>query len=240
MIRLVLAGSAAALALAVVPAAAQTVQVPAWAPLDGTLLDVSAEGSSTRVPDLAVIQAGVTTTAASASAAMAENAARMTRVLAALRKAGIAERDVQTARLSLSPQYKYENNQPPVLTGYQASNQVTVRFRDIARTGAILDALVAQGANDISGPNLTLESPDAAMDEARTDAVAKARARAELYAKAAGLRVDRIVSISESGSPVVPMPMIRAMSARAEAADTPVVAGETRLTVNLAVRFLLK
>jgi len=239
MIRLVLAGSAAALALTTMSASAQSVQMPGWAPVDGTLLDVSAEGSSTRVPDLAIIQAGVTTQAATASEAMAQNAARMARVLAALRKAGIAERDVQTARLSLSPQYKYEQNQPPVLTGYQAGNQVTVRFRDIGRTGGILDALVAQGATDISGPNLTLDSPDQAMDEARTDAVAKARARAELYAKASGLRVERILSISESGSPAMPMPMVSSFRVRAEAADTQVVAGETKLTVNLSVRFLL-
>jgi uncharacterized protein YggE len=128
---------------------------------------------------------------------MRQNSTRMATVLAALKRAGVAERDIQTSSISLSPQYRYAQNEPPVITGYQASNQVTVRFRDIAKSGAILDALVKEGANNISGPNLTIDKPEAALDEARTAAVATARARAELYAKAAGLRVDRILSISE-------------------------------------------
>jgi uncharacterized protein len=241
MIRMALLLAGAGLAAATLPAMAQ--EAPA-APvlIDGTLLDVVAEGTSTRVPDLALIQAGVVTQAASASEAMQQNAAQMTRVLAALRKAGIAERDLQTARVSLNPQYRYENNQPPVLTGYQASNQVSVRFRDIARSGPILDALVREGANNISGPNLTIEKPEAALDEARTAAIAKARARAELYAKAAGLRVERIVSISEAGAARPPVTLSHASRGRVMAADatTEMVAGEQELSVSLSVRFLLK
>lgn len=208
--------------------------------LDGTVLEVSAEGTSTRVPDVAVIQAGVVTQAASASAALSANGQRMAGVLAALRKAGVAERDIQTASLSLNPQYRYEDNKPPILTGYQASNQVSVRFRDIARSGAILDALVAEGANNISGPNLMVDKPEAALDEARAAAVAKARARASLYAQAAGLKVDRILAISESGAvPMPPMPMMQ-FREKAQAADTQVVAGEQQLSITLSVRFLLK
>jgi uncharacterized protein len=241
MIRMALLLAGAGLAAATLPAMAQ--EAPA-APvlIDGTLLDVVAEGTSTRVPDLALIQAGVVTQAASASEAMQQNAAQMTRVLAALRKAGIAERDLQTARVSLNPQYRYENNQPPVLTGYQASNQVSVRFRDIARSGPILDALVREGANNISGPNLTIEKPEAALDEARTAAITKARARAELYAKAAGLRVERIVSISEADAVRPPVTLSHASRGRVMAADatTEMVAGEQELSVSLSVRFLLK
>lgn len=237
MIRMGLAGTAAILAVAALPAAAQEMR-PVL--MDGTVLEIAAEGVSSRVPDLAVIQAGVVTQAASASAAMAENSRRMAAVLAALRAAGIAERDLQTASISLSPQYRYENNQPPLLTGYQASNQVSVRFRDVAKSGAILDTLVKQGANNISGPNLTVDKPEAALDEARTDAVAKARARATLYAQAAGLKVDRILAISESGAMPAPVPMMAGFRAKAEAADTQIVAGEQQLSVTLSVRFLLK
>lgn len=239
MIRLALYATAAGLTLTTVSASAQETR-PMMVPIDGTVLEISADGTSTRIPDLAVIQAGVVTQAATAGDAMRQNSTRMATVLAALRRAGIAERDIQTSSVSLSPQYRYAQNEPPVITGYQASNQVTVHFRDIAKSGAILDALVSQGANNISGPNLTIDKPEAALDEARTAAVATARARAELYAKAAGLRVDRILSISESSAmPVPPRPMMMArMEAAADA--TQVVAGESELTVSLSVRFVLK
>lgn len=239
MIRLALYATAAGLTLTTISASAQETR-PMMVPIDGTVLEISADGTSTRIPDLAVIQAGVVTQAATAGDAMRQNSTRMATVLAALRRAGIAERDIQTSSVSLSPQYRYAQNEPPVITGYQASNQVTVRFRDIAKSGTILDALVSQGANNISGPNLTIDKPEAALDEARTAAVATARARAELYAKAAGLRVDRILSISESSAmPVPPRPMMMArMEAAADA--TQVVAGESELTVSLSVRFVLK
>ena len=229
---------APALLLAAGSASAQT--APTMLP-DGTILEIAAEGHTTRIPDVATIRAGVTTQGQTAAAALGDNAARMARVLAALTKAGVAARDVRTANVSLSPQYRYADGQAPVITGYQASNSVSVRFRDVAKSGTILDALVAQGANQIDGPNLSIDQPDAALDEARVSAVKIARARAELYAKAAGLSVSRIVSIAESGSndggsapPVVYL-------ARAKAADsTQIAAGEAEVSVTLSVRFLLK
>jgi len=239
MIRLALYATAAGLTLATISASAQEAR-PMMVPIDGTVLEISADGTSTRTPDLAMIQAGVVTQAATAGDAMRQNSTRMATVLAALKRAGVAERDIQTSSIALSPQYRYAQNEPPVITGYQASNQVTVRFRDIAKSGAILDALVKEGANNISGPNLTIDKPEAALDEARTAAVGTARARAELYAKAAGLRVDRILSISESGAmPAPPRPMMM-MRAEAAADATQVVAGESELRVSLSVRFLLK
>jgi uncharacterized protein YggE len=234
-------------ALAAVPgmagaAEAQTITMPAILP-DGTLLDVTATGKTTRTPDLATIEAGVVTQAPTAAAALTDNSGRMAKVLAALKAAGVASRDIATSTVRLNPQYRYADNQPPAITGYQATNTVTVKFHDIAKSGSILDALVAQGANQIDGPNLSLADPDAALDEARNDAVARARARAELYAKAAGLSVARIISIDENsenagGSPP-PRPI---MYARAEAAAPPtqIVPGETDVTVTLSVRFLLK
>src|SRR5205823_5232992 len=124
---------------------------------------------------------------------------RMSRVLAALRRAGIADGDMQTSSVNLNPEYRYENNQPPQLVGYTASNQVTVRFRDVRSSGKILDALVGEGANQINGPSLVVDHPEAALDEARAKAIATGRARAELYARALGLRVVRTVGVSESG-----------------------------------------
>lgn len=210
-------------------------------PAAGTVLDVSAEGRTSRVPDLATISAGVVSQGATAAAALSDNAARMQRVLAAVKRAGVADRDIQTATVQLQPQYRYGENVPPVITGYQATNTLSIRFRDIAKSGSVLDTLVAQGANQIDGPNLSLDNPDAALDEARADAVKRARARADLYAKAAGLRVVRIVSITENGEnaggPVRPV-MLRAIAAEV-AAPTSIAPGERDVTVNVSVRFLL-
>ena len=211
---------------------------------DGAILEVSATGKTIRVPDIATISAGVVTQSQTAAQALSDNAQHMARVLAALKSAGIAPRDITTSSVSLQPQYRYENNKPPVITSYQASNNVSIRFRDVAKAGKILDTLVAQGANQINGPNLSLDQPDAALDEARADAVKRARARADLYAKAAGLSVSRILSIRENGDNDGPRPIIvtgtmRRMAAP-EAADTSIAAGEADVTVTVAVRFLLK
>jgi uncharacterized protein YggE len=207
-------------------------------PEHGTRLDIVATGEVQRAPDVATIGAGVVTQATQAGAAMASNAERMTATVAALRKAGVADRDIQTSQVSLQPQYRYGENQPPVLTGYQVSNRVTVRLRDLRNAGRVLDALVAAGANQIDGPTFGVDKPEAALDEARTQAIATARSRAELYAKAAGLRVVRIARISESGqveSPIRPM----AVMAMRKAADTPVEAGEQALSVTVSVSFEL-
>jgi uncharacterized protein YggE len=212
------------------------------APITGTRLDIAAEGSVTRAPDVALISAGVVTQAATAAAAMSDNASRMAATVGALKRAGVADKDIQTSSISLSPQYRYAENRPPVITGYQAANQVNIRFREIKRAGGILDALVAVGANQINGPNLMVDEPEDALDEARTVAIAKARARAELYAKAAGLRVKRILSISESGGYAPPPPPMPMMQARMEksAADTSIEPGEQRLSVAVSVSFELE
>jgi uncharacterized protein len=230
----------AALALALAPlgyASAQT--STAEVRITGTKLDIIASGEAHRMPDLATISAGVVTQAGNAGKAMADNASRMTATIEALKKAGVAARDIQTRSIQLSPQYRYTDGQPPVLTGYQASNNVSLRLRDLARAGSVLDALVAAGANQINGPDLSVDQPEGALDEARTAALATARARAELYAKAAGLRVARIVAISETGggeAPVRPMPMM----AMAKRDATPIQAGEDVLSVTLQVTFELQ
>ncbi len=206
----------------------------------GTRLDIVAQGSVRRVPDIAVISAGVVTQASDARSAMATNATAMTRVITALRGAGVADRDMATAQISLSPQYRYVENQAPVVTGYQANNSVTVRFLDVAKSGAILDALVAAGANQISGPNLTIDKPESAQDEARANAIKTARARAELYARAAGLTVKRIVAISEAGEVYRPMPMVMGRNVMSDmSAKTEIVPGEQDVGVSVSITFEL-
>jgi uncharacterized protein YggE len=235
--------AAALLAAAAMPAVADAQQAPAITQtIAGTRLDISATGEVTRVPDLAVINAGVVTRSTTAGGAIQQAATRMARVREALRQAGIADRDIQTSNITLEPQYTYANNQPPKLNGYSATNQLSIRFRDIENTGKILDALVAQGANQINGPNLTIDKPEAALDEARAKAVAAARARADLYARSLGMRVVRVVSVSESGGsyPVPPPMPMYARAEAAQAADSKIEAGEQKLQVNLAVTFELQ
>jgi uncharacterized protein YggE len=228
------------LGAAALPTAAEAQQGSITQSIAGTRLDVTASGDVTRVPDLAIISAGVVTRSASASGAIQQAAARMARVREALRAAGIADRDIQTSNISLNPEYTYVNNQPPKLNGYTATNQLSVRFRDIANTGKILDALVSVGANQINGPNLTIEKPEAALDEARARAVATGRARADLYARSLGLRVVRVVSVSESGGYAPPQPMPMMMRAEAAQADTKIDPGEQKLSVNLNMTFELQ
>jgi uncharacterized protein YggE len=229
------------LACAAFPAAPALAQSdPALAP-GATRLEVVATGEVSRVPDLARIGAGVVTTAPNASAALEQNARQMAAVRAALKRAGVADRDIQTSSINLFPDYRQDNNgtAPPQIVGYRASNEVSVRFRDIANAGRILDALVAQGANQINGPSLSIENSDAAMDEARTKALAAARARADLYARALGKRVMRVIAVSEGGGPVVnSLPMVRARIAASD--STSIEAGEQSVTATLNVVFELQ
>lgn len=233
---------ALALLAASIPAAAGAqaveVQLP---PISGTRLDVTATGETSRVPDIAIISAGVITRSQTAAGAIQENAARMERMLAALKRSGVEERDIQTSSIQLNPEYHYEENRPPRLIAYQASNTLNIRFRDIRNSGRILDALVAEGANQISGPTLTLDRPELALDEARANAIARGRARADLYARSLGMQVVRVVSVSESGGYQVPPPMPMAERAMAVgAADTKIVPGEQKLQVTLAMMFELR
>lgn len=237
---LIAAALLTAAALCAVPAAAQsTGQVNQT--IAGTRLDLSVSGEVTGVPDLANISAGVVTRSATAAAALQDNAARMDRVIAALKRAGIADRDIQTSSISLNAEYRYPENQSPQLTGYTASNQVTVRFHEIRNSGKVLDVLVAEGANQISGPNMIVEHPEQALDEARAQAVAAGRARADLYARSLGMRVARVVSISESGGYYAPPPAPPApMMAAAERSYTKIEPGEQKLQVTLSMVFELQ
>jgi uncharacterized protein YggE len=222
---------AAAIAAAMAAGAAAAQQQPAT-------LNLTATAEVQAAPDIAGIGAGVVTQATEAQAALAANSEKMVRVIAALKKAGVADRDIQTSGLNLQPQFRYEQNQPPVLTGFQASNRVQVTLRDLKGAGRVIDTLVAEGANQIDGPDFRVAAPEPLLDKARAEAVAKARARAELYAQAAGLRVVRITAISEGFEQRPPVPMARMVAAESAAAP-PVSPGEVGLSATVSMAFEL-
>ena len=243
-LRTLMLAIALATGIAMTAACAQTsTPVAPMVSSDGTLLSVSAEASSKRVPDVATISTGVVTRGADSNAAMRQNADQMAKVMAALKGAGIAERDIQTSGINLNPRYHYQENQPPRITGYEARNNLRVKVRDLSRLGRILDTLVAEGANEINGPSFMIDKPDEAYDEARRAALEKARARADMYARTLGLRVRRIVSIDEGGGYRPPMPMMRSMAMDAVQVTgstvTEVAPGESTLSITLNIVFEL-
>jgi uncharacterized protein YggE len=201
-----------------------------------TTLNLAAKGEVDVAPDMATINLGVQTEAPTAEAAMQANARQMNQVMTALRRAGVAERDIQTSNLNLSAQYDYQQNEPPRLRGYQASNQVTIKVRDLARLGAAVDATVSAGANQINGISFGLSDPTAAENAARQAAVRNLQAKAELYAQATGYRVGRLVTLSEGTSYSAPQPPMPYMAmARAESKDmTPVSGGELTVRVEIS------
>lgn len=220
---------------------AQTAATGYAVPADGTLLNVSAQAEASRAPDVATVSAGVVTQAADGNTALRQNAEQMSKVVAAIKAAGVADKDIQTSGISLNPQYRYVENEAPKITGYQASNNVNLKIRDIAKLGKVLDALAAVGANQINGPSFEIDQPEPVYDEARLAALKKAQTRAETYAKALGLKVRRIVSISEGGNGFrPPMPMVSMRAGMMDAKEsTPVSPGETTLSVSLDVVFEL-
>ncbi|QGZ96264.1 SIMPL domain-containing protein [Terricaulis silvestris] len=234
------AAAFAVMAAAAAPmASAQTPQVVAPS-TQGTLLSVSAEGLSEGRPDMAIINLGVTTEGQTAAAALAENARRMTALTAALRRAGIAERDIQTSNVSVYPQQQYVEGQQPRITGYQANNTVTAKVRAIDNTGRVIDAAVGAGGNTVNGVSFTYQDPDAQLDVARRDAIAEARRRAELYANALNMRVVRIVAVQEGGGFSPPMPMMMARMEGADAQSTPISPGQIETRVSVSVTFELR
>lgn len=213
-----------------------------------TTIQVSAEARVDRAPDIAFVTAGVTEERATAKDAMAAQSASMNGVFAALRAAGIADRDMQTSGLSLQPRYDYVETAGrdgvkrgvQKLAGYVASNQVTVRVRDLTRLGETLDSLVSSGGNTLSGVNFAIDDDKDVRNEARSKAMKEAIAKAELYASAAGLRVARIVTISEGYEHTPqPMPMARMSMAADMMESTPVAGGEVGVTANVSVLFEL-
>jgi uncharacterized protein YggE len=233
---------AASAAIAGVPAAPALAQAEADAAFRATTLSLAAFGETRIAPDMATISLGVSTVAPTAAEAMQANRDRMNRTVQALKAQGIADRDVQTSGLNLSPQYAYEQNKPPRLTGYQASNEVTITARDIARLGPTVDAVVAAGANQINGISFGLQNPRDAENRARRAAVEAVAAKAALYAEATGHRVQRLVNLSEGGGyvPVQNRPVMMRMQADAAAAPpTAIEPGELRVRIDVSATYEL-
>ena len=205
-----------------------------------TTLNLSATGEVKATPDQATITLGVRTTGKTAAEAMRANRDLMNAMVGALTGQGVQKRDIQTSNLNLQAQYVYAQNQPQRLTGYEADNAVTVTVRDVAKLGQTVDAVTAGGANQVNGIVFGLADPKPAQDGARRSAVQMLRAKADLYAQAAGLRVVRLVNLTEGDAGPVYQPrpmMMRSMSVAA--APTPVEPGELKVDVNLTAVYEL-
>lgn len=230
-----LALAAASLAL---PAAAETA-TPTPAPEPRVI--VTGEGRADVAPDMATMTLGVSTFAPSAAQALSDNSARLTAVIEVVKTGGVEPRDIQTSGLMLSPQFDYsKEGSPPQVTGYMAQNMLTLRLRDLGKMGGVLDAVVGAGATDFSGLSYGLQDPKAAEDAARRDAVAQAKARAELYAGELGLALGPVRLLSEQTIASGPMPMMmRADAAYGKGGEVPLQGGEVSVTATVNVEYAL-
>jgi uncharacterized protein len=221
----------AAATLPAAPAMAQTVPPPA--------ISVTGEANVSVAPDQAQIDGGVTTDARTAREASEANNAAMGKVLLALKGAGIDEKDYQTSRLSLQPQYATSSKtaERPGVVGFRASNRVTIKIRDVTKVASVIDVLVGAGANEIGGINFIVTQPSKHLDEAREKAIADARRKADIYAKAAGVTLGEAISIAEEGAPA---PMFRSKVAAPMAASAPVSPGEETLSVSVGVSWAIR
>lgn len=204
-------------------------------------LTLTAEGEVLAAPDTAIVTLGVIKQAGTAGEALSANNAAMRATLDALKAAGIAERDLGTTAFSIEPVMVYPkaaadgSRRPPYVAGYRVSNEVTVKIRDIANAGALLDRVVRVGANNIRSLAFSVENREQLMDEARSRAMAALKARAELYAEAGGFRLKRLLTISEQSAPNYARPMMKAMAAppAADAEAVPFATGEQRIAITV-------
>ena len=227
--RVLVATAIAAGTLFMAPALAQVVPPAA--------ISVTGEATVSAAPDLAQIDGGVASDAKTAREASEANNAAMGKVLLALKGAGIEAKDIQTSRLSLQPQGAPNRSGPSAIVGYRASNRVTIQLRDVTKVASVIDTLVGAGANDIGGITFMVSQASKLLDQAREQAVADARRKAEIYAKAAGVTLGAPRSISEDGSPAA-MPFRRMAAGMAAAA--PVAQGEETLAVTVSVSWAIK
>jgi hypothetical protein len=221
------------------PLLALLVAAAALAPLSAQAVDklvtVNGEGTVAVAPDAVIIRVGVSSLGKTAREATDANSQKMTAVLASIKDAGIADRDVQTSRLSLQPQYDTSKPGPARLQGFQVTNQLTVKIRDIDKLPTILDKAIGAGANEMSGIEFVVSEQSKLLDQARDEAIADARRKAALYAQAAGGKLGHVVSIVEEGStpPARPMAALRASA-------VPVAPGERELRAVVSVSYELE
>ncbi|MGX9989503.1 SIMPL domain-containing protein [Rhizobium sp. Z1P35] len=210
------------------------------------VISVTGDGESSIAPDTAVVNLAVVKQAKTAREALDENNKAMNDVLAALKSGGIAERDLQTSGFSIQPQYNYPQpvdgqQQQPQLIGYQTINSITIRLRDLAKLGAVIDQSVSLGINQGGDIQFTNDKPDAVIDEARKDAVASAVKKAKTLSEAAGVKLGRILEINENMPRAMPQPVYRAtMMKEASDAAVPVQGGENNYNVSVTVTFAIE
>jgi len=208
-------------------------------------IEVSATGTADAAPDTALLSLTVLRIEKTARLAIDANNEAMTTVLAEMASAGIAARDLQTSGFSLRPRYHHRKpgsdgqRPPPVLTGYAASNQLTVRVRDLANAGGILDKAVSLGVNKVGNIRFVIDKPAALLTTAREVAVKNAVAKARTLASASGVSLSDLLRITERSGTPRPMPMMRASMAKAESA-VPIAAGEISYSVTVNMRWALK
>ena len=200
-------------------------------------IQVSATGTANMAPDMATVSAGVVTQGKTAREAMFGNATKMTRVFEELEAAGIEKKHITTSQLSLKPKYNYQNRQSPKIDGYEARNTVSAKTYNLDDVGAMLDALVKAGVNNINGVQFSIKDSKAARDKAREDAIREAREKAESMASAAGVKLGKLKSLSESGGNFRPQPVAYALEARSAGASTPVAAGEQAISVTVNMSY---
>ncbi|WP_324827959.1 SIMPL domain-containing protein [Qipengyuania zhejiangensis] len=219
------------------PAQAAEIQIAS----QGPVVELTVNEVVRSAPDVAQVGAGVMTRAKTAQEAVRLNAQQMERLIDKLRALGIARKDIQTSNFNLNAQYSYNNDgTPPTFVGYDVSNQVSVKLRDLKRAGEVLDALVGAGANNIYGPNFMLEDDVDAKAQARKAAFERGRLMATDYARMAGYAGVRLLEVSESFQSFGPMPVMeRAIAVSASSADTttPIEPGEVGTGVSITVKY---
>jgi hypothetical protein len=210
---------------------------------DRDTISVSGQGTASARPDMAVLTAGVVTQGATAREALDGNSKATADVVTLFKAEGIEAKDIQTSNFSLQPVYVYPQNgeqTPPKLTGYTVSNSVTVRVRDLGKLGVVMDKAVTAGANAVNGVAFTVSKQSELLDEARKQAVADARRKAELYAAAAGVKLGSVTHIDERTAAESPMPQAMFRRDAAAAAPVPVEAGESELRVEVSMTFAIE
>jgi uncharacterized protein len=205
-------------------------------------LSLTGHGEVRVAPDLAIVTMGVITSAITAQEALVANTKAMTDLLSAIKNAKIEAKDIQTSNFSVNPRYDYgqSNGQPPKLTGYDVSNNVTVIVHKLDSIGDLLDKAVTSGSNQINGISFSVANPQAAMDEARKAAVVDAKRKAELYVAATSVTLGNVISLSEGGGNYQPpMPMQSKMMA-ADSAPVPIAQGEQVISVDVNISWEIK
>ncbi|MEO9827058.1 MAG: SIMPL domain-containing protein [Paracoccaceae bacterium] len=200
-------------------------------------ITVTGEGRISAAPDMAVLRLGVSREARGASEAMRLASEAAAAVLAQVETSGIVARDVQTANVSLSPRWQHTQNTAPRVIGYIASNDLMVRVRDLSSLGALMDAVVSDGANQMNGLSFSIAEPRPLQDKARQEAVADARAKAKLLAEAAGVGLGPVITISENGG--FQQPMVMARGAMMESSAVPIAAGEMDVSASVTMIFAI-